>query len=109
MTCRYRGRTAVTLSFLFLLMSISAGWSQAARTIKIVVPYAPGSGPDILGRLLAEQIGRANGQTIFVESRPGAGTVIGTEAVARAGSGRKHGPGRGAFVRHQSDLAKGEL
>ena len=84
MTCRYRGRTAVTLSFLFLLMSISAGWSQAARTIKIVVPYAPGSGPDILGRLLAEQIGRANGQTIFVESRPGAGTVIGTEAVARA-------------------------
>jgi tripartite-type tricarboxylate transporter receptor subunit TctC len=49
-----------------------------------VVPYAPGSGPDILGRLLAEQIGRANGQTVFVESRPGAGTVIGTEAVARA-------------------------
>ena len=49
-----------------------------------MVPYAPGSGPDILGRLLAEQIGRANGQTIFVESRPGAGTLIGTEAVARA-------------------------
>src|SRR3954447_5799049 len=84
MTRRYRARTAVTLSFLFLLMSISAGWSQAARTIKIVVPYAPGSGPDILGRLVAEQIGRANGQTVFVESRPGAGTVIGTEAVARA-------------------------
>jgi tripartite-type tricarboxylate transporter receptor subunit TctC len=84
MTRRYRGRAAVTLSFLFLLMSISAGWSQAARTIKIVVPYAPGSGPDILGRLLAEQIGRANGLTVFVESRPGAGTVIGTEAVARA-------------------------
>ena len=52
------------MSFLFLLMSISAGWSQAARTIKIVVPYAPGSGPDILGRLLAEQIGRANGLTV---------------------------------------------
>jgi tripartite-type tricarboxylate transporter receptor subunit TctC len=65
-------------------MSAPAGWCQTARTIKIVVPYAPGSGPDILGRLLAEQIGRTNGQTIFVESRPGAGTVIGTEAVARA-------------------------
>ena len=84
MTRRYRGRTAVTLSLLSLLLSAAVGWGQAARTIKIVVPYAPGSGPDILGRLLAEQIGRVNGQTIFVESRPGAGTLIGTEAVARA-------------------------
>jgi tripartite-type tricarboxylate transporter receptor subunit TctC len=85
MTLHYRGRTAVGLSLLVLLMlSASAGWGQTTRTIKIVVPYAPGSGPDILGRLLAEQIGRANGQTIFVESRPGAGTLIGTEAVARA-------------------------
>ena len=84
MTGRCRGRTAVTLSLLCLLLSASVGWGQAARTIKIVVPYAPGSGPDILGRLLAEQIGRVNGQTIFVESRPGAGTLIGTEAVARA-------------------------
>jgi tripartite-type tricarboxylate transporter receptor subunit TctC len=85
MTLRYRGRTAATLSLLILLMmSPSAGWSQTARTIKIVVPYAPGSGPDILGRLLADQIGRANGQTVLVESRPGAGTLIGTEAVARA-------------------------
>jgi tripartite-type tricarboxylate transporter receptor subunit TctC len=85
MTLRYRGRTAVTLSLLILLMmSPSAGWSQTARTIKIVVPYAPGSGPDILGRLLADQIGRANGQTVLVESRPGAGTLIGTEAMARA-------------------------
>jgi tripartite-type tricarboxylate transporter receptor subunit TctC len=84
MTRRCRGRTVVTLSLLSLLLSAAVGWGQAARTIKIVVPYAPGSGPDILGRLLAEQIGRANGQTIFVESRPGAGTLIGTEAVARA-------------------------
>lgn len=81
---RCRAQVAVALSLLTILMSASAGWCQAARTIKIVVPYAPGSGPDILGRLLAEQIGRVNGQTIFVESRPGAGTVIGTEAVARA-------------------------
>jgi tripartite-type tricarboxylate transporter receptor subunit TctC len=84
MTRRCRGRTVVTLSLLSLLLSAAVGWGQAARTIKIVVPYAPGSGPDILGRLLAEQIGRVNGQTIFVESRPGAGTLIGTEAVARA-------------------------
>src|SRR5216110_1333838 len=67
-----------------LLMLPGAAWPQGTRTIKIVVPYAPGSGPDILGRLLAEQIGRQNGPTMVVEDRPGAGTVIGTEAVARA-------------------------
>jgi tripartite-type tricarboxylate transporter receptor subunit TctC len=48
------------------------------------VPYTPGSGPDILGRLMAEQIGHESGAALLVEDRPGAGTVIGTESVARA-------------------------
>src|SRR5215469_2371438 len=61
----------------------SAAWPQAGA-IKIVVPYTPGSGPDILSRLMAEQIGRAQGPTVVVENRPGGGTVIGTEAVERA-------------------------
>jgi tripartite-type tricarboxylate transporter receptor subunit TctC len=59
-------------------------WPQAARTIKIVVPFPPGSGTDILARLAAERIGRTENVTIIVENRPGAGTVIATEAVARA-------------------------
>ena len=52
--------------------------------IKIVVPYPPGSGPDILSRLMGEQIGRDGGPTVVVENRPGGGTLIGTETVARA-------------------------
>jgi tripartite-type tricarboxylate transporter receptor subunit TctC len=74
--------------FLALVMLASASghvFSQT-RTIKIVVPYTPGSGPDILSRLMGEEIGRANGPTVLVENRPGGGTVIGTEAVARAES-----------------------
>ena len=67
-----------------LLLSSHDVWSQTTRTIKIVVPYSPGDGPDFLARLLAEQIGRAQGLTIVIENRPGAGTVIGTEAVSRA-------------------------
>ena len=39
--------------------------------IKIVVPYTPGSGPDILSRLMANEIGRAQGLTVLVENRPG--------------------------------------
>jgi len=52
--------------------------------LKIVVPYTPGSGPDILSRLLANEISRARGLTVLVENRPGGGTLVGTELVARA-------------------------
>jgi tripartite-type tricarboxylate transporter receptor subunit TctC len=58
-------------------------WSQA-KSLRIIVPYTPGSGPDIISRLLGDQIGRAEGATVLVENRPGAGTVIGTEAAMRA-------------------------
>jgi tripartite-type tricarboxylate transporter receptor subunit TctC len=59
-------------------------WSQPTRTIKLVVPYPPGGGVDILARLLAEHIGRVQGQMMVVENRPGASAVIGAEAVAHA-------------------------
>ena len=58
--------------------------SQAPRTIRIVVPLAPGGTADTLARILGEQIGRAQGVTIVIENRPGGGTVTGTEAVSRA-------------------------
>jgi tripartite-type tricarboxylate transporter receptor subunit TctC len=58
--------------------------SQTTRTVKIVIPVAPDGGLDFLARLLAEQIGRAQGLTMVIENRPGAGAVIGTEAVSRA-------------------------
>jgi len=54
------------------------------RTVKIVVPYTPASGPDILSRMMADQIPRAGGPSVVVENRPGGGTVVGTEMAARA-------------------------
>ena len=65
------------------LFAAPAG-AQTTRSLKIVVPLAAGGGADIVARVLAEQIGRAQNVTAVVENRPGAGTVIGTEAVARA-------------------------
>jgi tripartite-type tricarboxylate transporter receptor subunit TctC len=59
-------------------------WSQDQRIIKIIVPFTAGGGSDVLARLLADQISRAHGVTTIVENRPGAGTVIATEAVTRA-------------------------
>jgi tripartite-type tricarboxylate transporter receptor subunit TctC len=85
MSAYFRNRLALSLAAVILFAPFGPGaWSQTAGTIKIVVPYTPGSGPDILSRLMAEQIGRAQGPTVVVENRPGGGTVIGTEAVERA-------------------------
>ena len=60
-------------------------WSQpATQTIKLLVPYPAGGVADFLARLLAEHIGRVQGQTMVVENRAGANAVIGAEAVARS-------------------------
>jgi tripartite-type tricarboxylate transporter receptor subunit TctC len=67
-----------------LAVTKQSGLSQTARTIKIVVPVSPGGAADTLARLLGEQIGRAHGQTVLIENRPGAGGVIAAEAMSRA-------------------------
>jgi tripartite-type tricarboxylate transporter receptor subunit TctC len=55
-----------------------------SRTIKLVLPAPPGGAGDIVARLLAEQVGHAEHQSIVIESKPGAGTLIGTETVVRS-------------------------
>jgi tripartite-type tricarboxylate transporter receptor subunit TctC len=52
--------------------------------IKVVVPVPPGSAGDLIARLLTDQVGRLNNRSFVIEPRPGAGTMIGTEAVVRA-------------------------
>jgi tripartite-type tricarboxylate transporter receptor subunit TctC len=55
-----------------------------SRPFKIVVPFSAGGAVDTLARFLGDEIGRNKGTTFVIENRPGAGTVIGTEAVAHA-------------------------
>jgi tripartite-type tricarboxylate transporter receptor subunit TctC len=55
-----------------------------ARPIKLVVPYAAGGPTDVLGRVVADYLGRDLKQTIIIENKPGAQGAIGAEAVARA-------------------------
>jgi tripartite-type tricarboxylate transporter receptor subunit TctC len=68
------------------LAGIGAALAQTypLRPIKIVVPVQPGGGSDVLARLLADQIGQAHGPAMVIENRPGAGSLVGTEAVSRA-------------------------
>jgi tripartite-type tricarboxylate transporter receptor subunit TctC len=67
-----------------ILSFADVAWAQTARTIKIIVPLAPGGAASVLARLLADEISKTQGVTTVVENRPGAGTVIGTEAVSRS-------------------------
>jgi tripartite-type tricarboxylate transporter receptor subunit TctC len=63
------------------------GHAQTAfpsRPIRIVVPYAPGGGVDFVGRLLAQKLTEVLGQPLVVENRGGAGSMIGSAAVANA-------------------------
>jgi tripartite-type tricarboxylate transporter receptor subunit TctC len=59
-------------------------WPQAAKVIKIIVPYPPGGAADVVARTIADQVGKLQGPTMVVENRPGAGTVIGSEDVLRS-------------------------
>ena len=69
-----------------LLACASPAWPQAypSAPLTLVVPFAPGGGTDFIGRVLSEQLGRELGQRVIVDNKGGAGTVIGTNAVAKA-------------------------
>ncbi|HJQ62840.1 MAG TPA: tripartite tricarboxylate transporter substrate binding protein [Burkholderiales bacterium] len=54
------------------------------RPIRMVVPFAPGGGSDISARVLADGLTEALGQTLVVDNRPGAGSILGTDIVAKA-------------------------
>ena len=58
--------------------------SRSGRTIRIVVPYLAGGTTDLLGRMIAEQLTSTFSATVIVENKPGAGTTLAAELVARA-------------------------
>lgn len=69
------------------LPAIARAQAQAgfpARPVHVIIPFGPGGGSDNLARTIEVSVGRALGQTLVIETRPGAASVIGTEMVARA-------------------------
>ncbi|MBB3770023.1 tripartite-type tricarboxylate transporter receptor subunit TctC [Angulomicrobium tetraedrale] len=61
--------------------------SWPTQPVKLVVPFPPGGGTDLLARELADKLSKKFGQSFVVENRPGAGAAVGTEYVARATDG----------------------
>ena len=64
--------------------ALAQGGEFPNRPLRMVIPFPPGGGSDILGRLLAQRIGDVLGQPVVPENRSGAGGNIGTDAVAKA-------------------------
>ena len=69
---------------LVMLTGIASAETWPTRPIKFVVPFGPGIGIDIMARTVAERLSRRVGQPVVVENMPGAGNIIGAQAVARA-------------------------
>src|SRR4051794_37824205 len=80
--CRSLASIAAALAF-----SVAAAQAQANypdRPVKIIVPLGPGGSYDLVGRHLADVLSKRTGQAFFVENKPGAGTVVGTQAAAQS-------------------------
>jgi tripartite-type tricarboxylate transporter receptor subunit TctC len=82
---RWHPLQVVLVSLVSLLMAATAG-AQAFPTkpIRLIVPFTPGGSQDVIGRLFAQKVGDALGQTMVVENKAGAGGLIATQESARS-------------------------
>jgi len=69
---------------IFCAAGVANAQDYPAKPIRFIVPLTPGSGADILGRIVAKYMGDAFRQPVLVENRPGAGGIIGTQAMLNA-------------------------
>ena len=79
----FKLRAAILLALLAATGAI-AQQTYPERPIRLLVPFAPGGGTDIVGRVIAQHMSAALGQSVVVDNRPGAGGSIGEEMIARA-------------------------
>jgi tripartite-type tricarboxylate transporter receptor subunit TctC len=75
---------AISLSLAAITSAQAQSTDWPTRTIKMIVPFGPGSTPDILARLVADKMSQNLKQSVIVENRAGAGGNIGTQAAAKA-------------------------
>lgn len=84
-----RFHTLRALAGTLLIGSLLAVGAASASTfpqkpVRIVVPFSPGGGTDLIARTLGNEMSKDLGQTVIIENKPGAGTIIGTDAIAKA-------------------------
>ncbi len=81
---RFQGLRACALAALALFPAAAHAQAYPVKPIRMIVAYPPGGGTDIVGRVIAQELGEALGQSVVVENRGGASGNIGTELAAHA-------------------------
>ena len=77
-------RLALALAGSLLVLAPAAAQDWPTKTVKIVVPFGPGSTPDMVARLIADRLQQKLGESFVIENKPGASGNLGTDAVAKA-------------------------
>jgi tripartite-type tricarboxylate transporter receptor subunit TctC len=99
------------------IATMPSAWAQSwpTKPIKLVAPSTPGDAPDVIARMVAEKLSTALGQQVVVENKPGAGGVVGSEAVAKAapdgytlimGNAGSHGINAAVYSRLPYDIQR---
>ena len=81
---RVRNALAVLVGLVLALPNPTRAQSYPVRPIRLVVPFSAGGAADVPGRILTQKLSEALGQQVVVDNRPGAGSTIGAEQVAKA-------------------------
>jgi tripartite-type tricarboxylate transporter receptor subunit TctC len=82
-------RASILAGVGFLSITAACGTPATAdeypsRPIRLIIPFPPGGSNDVVGRIVANQLGQKLGQTVFVDNRAGAGGVVGTDVAAKS-------------------------
>jgi tripartite-type tricarboxylate transporter receptor subunit TctC len=85
---RFLRLPALALAITLALAAVLPGPAQAqafpAKPVRLIVPFPPGGATDIIGRLLGQKLQELWGQSVVIEYKPGGGTVVGTDFVAKS-------------------------
>src|SRR4051794_9209850 len=72
------------IAALLLAATLASAQPYPAKPVRIVVPFPPGGGVDIVSRAVSEKLSARLGQPLVIDNKPGAGTTIGTDAAAKS-------------------------
>ena len=77
-------RWMLAVTGLAAMLAPAAAQDYPTRPVRIIVPFAPGGSAEVFGRFVAQRLQEAMGQNFIIDNRPGAGSVIGSDAVAKS-------------------------
>lgn len=81
---RWKGLAAAVVSCVLVLSAGAGAQSFPTKPVRMIVPFPPGGATDIIARLVSDELGKMWPQPVVIDYKPGAGTVVGTDIVAKA-------------------------